>query len=125
MRSPKFTSSIDPTDTNEVIWALCTRTDVTRDMDVLRRMWSTSLDPMAYQGEGPGFFNDRLVIDACRPFDRVKTVPAGARLGPTEAAEMRARWSALFTPDGAVARDVRVAGPAAEPTEVASERPTT
>lgn len=116
---------IDPTDTNEVIWALCTRTDVTRDMDVMRRMWSTSLDPMAYQGEGPGFFNDRLVIDACRPFDRVKTFPAVARLGPTEAAEMRARWSALFTPDGAVARDVRVAGPAVEPTEVASERSTT
>ena len=33
---------IDPTDTNEVLWALCTRTEVTEDIDVVRKMWSTS-----------------------------------------------------------------------------------
>jgi 4-hydroxy-3-polyprenylbenzoate decarboxylase len=100
---------IDPTDTNEVIWALCTRTDVARDIDLMRRCWSTGLDPMAYQGDGPGFFNDRLIIDACRPYDRLASFPAVARLDPTEAAEIRGRWSALFTPEGAVARDVRSA----------------
>jgi len=102
---------IDPTDTNEVIWALCTRTDVARDMDVMRRCWSTSLDPMAYQGEGPGYFNDRLIIDACRPYDRIKTFPAVARLDGTEAARLRARWSALFTAEGRVSREARTASP--------------
>ena len=43
---------IDPTDTNEVLWALCTRTEVTEDVDIVKRMWSTSLDPMAYAGDG-------------------------------------------------------------------------
>ena len=100
---------IDPTDTNEVLWALCTRTDVVRDIDVMRRCWSTGLDPMAYQGDGPGFFNDRMIIDACRPYDRLASFPAVARLDPTEAAEVRERWSALFTPEGSVARDVRSA----------------
>ncbi|MCI0889148.1 MAG: UbiD family decarboxylase, partial [Chloroflexi bacterium] len=38
---------IDPTDTNEVLWAMCTRTDVIDDIDVMKRCWSTSLDPMA------------------------------------------------------------------------------
>jgi 4-hydroxy-3-polyprenylbenzoate decarboxylase len=102
---------IDPTNTDEVIWALCTRTDVVRDLDVMRRCWSTSLDPMAYQGEGTGFFNDRLVIDACRPYDRLDTFPAVARLDRTDAARIRARWSTLFSADGAVLRDVRAAAP--------------
>jgi 4-hydroxy-3-polyprenylbenzoate decarboxylase len=80
-------------------------------MDVMRRCWSTSLDPMAYQGDGPGYFNDRVVIDACRPYDRIKTFPAVARLDAAEAQEVRERWSSLFTADGRVARDVRVARP--------------
>lgn len=98
---------IDASNTNEVIWALCTRTDVTTDIDTMRRCWSTSLDPMAYKGEGAGFFNDRLVIDACRPFDRRETFPAVARLDPQEAAGVRSRWSGLFAADGSVRRDVR------------------
>ncbi|MCI0816343.1 MAG: UbiD family decarboxylase, partial [Chloroflexi bacterium] len=31
---------IDPTDTNEVLWAMCTRTDVIDDIDVMKRCWS-------------------------------------------------------------------------------------
>jgi 4-hydroxy-3-polyprenylbenzoate decarboxylase len=103
---------IDPTDTNEVVWALCTRTDVGRDIDVVHRCWSTSLDPMAYQGDGPGFFNDRAIIDACRPFDRIKTFPAVARLTRDEATDVRARWPSLFTPTGDVDREARLAEPA-------------
>jgi UbiD family decarboxylase len=110
---------IDPSDTNEVIWALCTRTDVVRDIDIMRRCWSTGLDPMAYAGEGgQGFFNDRMIIDACRPYDRLATFPPVARIGAEEAADLRARWSELFTPDGSVARDVRVASATASANEV-------
>jgi 4-hydroxy-3-polyprenylbenzoate decarboxylase len=100
---------IDPSDTNEVLWALCTRTDVSADIDIMRRCWSTGLDPMAYQGEGPGFFNDRMIIDACRPYDRRETFPAVARITPDEAAEVRSRWAELFAADGGVAREVRTA----------------
>jgi hypothetical protein len=62
---------------------------------------------MAYQGDGPGFFNDRMIIDACRPYDRLATFPAVARLDGDEAAAIRARWSDLFAADGSVNRDVR------------------
>jgi hypothetical protein len=68
---------------------------------------------MAYQGEGPGFFNDRMIIDACRPYDRRETFPAVARITPDEAAEVRSRWTELFTPDGGVAREVRTASASA------------
>lgn len=93
---------IDPTDTNEVLWAICTRTEVTEDIDIVKRMWSTSLDPMAYGGEGPKYYNNRMIIDACRPYDRLETFPAVARTSQGRAKELRAQWPQLFTGDGKV-----------------------
>ena len=99
---------IDPTDTNEVIWALCTRTDVVEDVDILKRMWSTSLDPMAYAGDAGGgrYYNNRMIIDACRPYDRLDSFPAVVRKTQEEAQEMREKWPELFTPDGKVRKGV-------------------
>ena len=95
---------IDPTDTNQVLWALCTRTDVIEDIDVVKRQWSTPLDPMAYAGEGPRYFNNRMIIDACRPYDRLTTFPAVARVSEDEARDVRARWPELFDADGKARR---------------------
>jgi UbiD family decarboxylase len=104
---------IDPTDTNEVLWALCTRTDVVEDVDVLKRCWSTPLDPMAYAGDGPAYFNNRMIVDACRPYDRLATFPPVARASPAEAAALRGRWPDLFGADGKAQREPRKAGPRA------------
>jgi 4-hydroxy-3-polyprenylbenzoate decarboxylase len=104
---------VDPTDTNQVLWALCTRTDVVEDIDVLKRCWSTPLDPMAYAGEGPRYFNNRLIIDACRPYDRLKTFPPLARVDAAEAAQLREAWPELFDAGGRVRRDARIARHAA------------
>ena len=92
---------IDPTDTNEVLWALSTRTDVIEDVDVIKRCWSTALDPMAYAGEGGArYYNNRMLIDACRPYDRLGTFPAVARKTQEEAEDIRSRWPELFSSDG-------------------------
>lgn len=93
---------IDPTDTNEVLWAMCTRTDVIDDIDVMKRCWSTSLDPMAYagDGEGPRYYNNRMIIDACRPYDRIETFPEVVRTTDDDAAQLRSRWPGLFGADG-------------------------
>ena len=93
---------IDPTDTNEVLWAMCTRTDVIDDIDVMKRCWSTSLDPMAYagDGEGPSYYNNRMIIDACRPYHRLDTFPEVVRTSDDDAAELRSRWPELFGADG-------------------------
>ncbi len=103
---------IDPTDTNQVLWALCTRTDVLEDVEVIRRCWSTPLDPMAYPGvDGKAYYNNRMIIDACRPFDRLKTFPAVVRTSDAQADRLRQRFPALFAPDGSVhvqAAQVRV-----------------
>ena len=86
---------IDPTDTNQVLWALSTRTDVVEDIDVIKRCWSTPLDPMAYAGEEARYFNNRMIIDACRPYDRLKTFPQVARTSDEEASELRSKWPEL------------------------------
>ena len=36
---------VDPSDNDDVIWALCTRSDPASDIDILRQCWSTQLDP--------------------------------------------------------------------------------
>jgi UbiD family decarboxylase len=96
---------IDPTDTNQVLWALCTRTDVSADIDTLRRCWSTPLDPMAYGGpekERLAYFNDRLVIDACKPYDRLRSFPTVVATSDEQRRRLRERWPALFGSDGKI-----------------------
>jgi hypothetical protein len=85
------------------------------DVDVMKRCWSTPLDPMAYAGEGPRYFNNRMIIDACRPYDRLETFPAVARCTMAEAADLRARWPELFDAAGKVRKDARQASRAPVP----------
>ena len=101
---------IDPTDTNEVLWALNTRADMIDDVDVMKRCRSTSLDPMAYgDGEGGRYYNNRMIIDACRPYERLKSFPAVARKSQEEAQELRERWpSCLLRRQGAARCDSRL-----------------
>jgi hypothetical protein len=37
---------IDPTDMKDVIWAMTTRCDPVQDIEILRRCWSSPLDPI-------------------------------------------------------------------------------
>jgi UbiD family decarboxylase len=84
---------IDPTDINEVIWAMCTRCDPRDDVDIIRGCWSTHLDPMCYDSETDRR-NARVVIDACKPFARRDTFPVVARSSKELDARIRAKWAA-------------------------------
>jgi hypothetical protein len=55
---------------------------------------------MAYAGEGPRYYNNRMIIDACRPYDRLGTFPAVARTSDADAQDVRGRWPELFEADG-------------------------
>lgn len=57
---------IDPSNITEVIWALVTRTDPEKDIDIVRRAWSTPLDTMIRKPTD-ACFNSRGVTDACKP----------------------------------------------------------
>jgi 4-hydroxy-3-polyprenylbenzoate decarboxylase len=83
---------IDPTNFNDVIWAMCTRCDPRTQIDIVHGGWSTSLDPMCYDSETDKR-NSRVVVDACIPFHRKKTFPPIARASKELDARIRAKWA--------------------------------
>ncbi len=86
---------IDPTNTDEVIWAMCSRVDPREDVEILKRMWASPLDPMAYPPDVRAF-NARMVIDACRPWERLQSFPPVARATPELRAKVREKFADFF-----------------------------
>jgi 4-hydroxy-3-polyprenylbenzoate decarboxylase len=62
---------VDVTDLNEVIWAMCTRSDPETSIDIIKRAWSSRIDPMiSPEDRAKGkFCNSRAIIDATRPWE--------------------------------------------------------
>lgn len=66
---------VDPSDSDDVIWALCTRSDPASDIDILRQCWSTALDPTIPREvkDANRLWNSRAIINACKRWDRLKS----------------------------------------------------
>ena len=60
---------IDPSDIDQVLWAMTTRVDAVEDIDIIRKAWSSGRDPMVLPEFGN--YNNRILLDACRPYHRV------------------------------------------------------
>jgi 4-hydroxy-3-polyprenylbenzoate decarboxylase len=85
---------VDPTDIHDVIWAMGTRCDPKTMTTVLDRCWSSRLDTMVT--DYSKLYNSRMVIDACRPYERIDAFPAVAQSSPELAAEVRAKYPELY-----------------------------
>ena len=61
---------IDPSDLQEVMWAMLTRSDPATSIEIIRGAWSTPLDPrIEPERRAVGdYTNSRAIIDACRPW---------------------------------------------------------
>ena len=81
---------VDPADLDQVIWAMSTRSDPARDIEVMNRTWGSKLDPLSVEGEPP--YNSRAIIDACRPFERLGTFPRVAESDPAFLREIERKW---------------------------------
>ena len=82
---------VDPTDMFDVLWVMSTRCDPVEDIDFMRKAWSSPLDPMLERG-AKTYSNSRAIIDACRPYDRLKTFPKVARATPELLARVREKF---------------------------------
>jgi UbiD family decarboxylase len=90
---------IDPSDLEEVIWAVCTRSDPATSIEFIRRAWSTPLDPRLTpeQRAAGDFTNSRALIDATLPwewresFPPVNVPPLGQRRAALD------RWAYLLS----------------------------
>jgi UbiD family decarboxylase len=69
---------VDPSNLEEVIWAVCTRSDPATSIDIIERSWSTPLDPrIPPERKAAGdFTNSRGLIDATRPWEWRDQYPA-------------------------------------------------
>ena len=81
---------VDPTDMFDVMWAMCTRCDPVEDIEFIRRAWATPLDPLLDTASST---NSRAMIDACRPFERLKEFPTVARATPELVARVRDKFA--------------------------------
>jgi UbiD family decarboxylase len=82
---------IDPSNTDDVIWSICTRCDPRDDVQILNGCWSTHLDPMSYP-PGVNNMNSRMVIDACTPWNSRNTWPAVVKNSAPLEAHVRERF---------------------------------
>jgi 4-hydroxy-3-polyprenylbenzoate decarboxylase len=61
---------IDVANLEELMWAVCSRSDPVKSIDFIQNAWSTPLDPCItpWDKAKGNFTNSRAIIDACRPF---------------------------------------------------------
>jgi len=89
---------IDPSNLEEVMWAVCTRSDPATSIDIIHKAWSTPLDPRITpeQRRLKDFTNSRGLIDATRPYEwRDEYPPVNVPSGEYRAASAQ-RWGYLL-----------------------------
>jgi UbiD family decarboxylase len=83
---------VDPTNLDEVFWALSTRCDPSEDIDTLRNTWSTGLDPSRYPAaERP--YGSKALINACKPHRNLKDFPKRTLLRKSTYDSVVSRWT--------------------------------
>jgi UbiD family decarboxylase len=84
---------VNPRDLNEVMWAVSTRCDPQRDIDIMRFSWGSRVDPLGLPGQPS--YNSRALIDACRPYERLESFPAVAEASDEVLLRASERWPEL------------------------------
>jgi UbiD family decarboxylase len=87
---------IDPSNLQEVMWAVATRTDPDIDIDIIKRGMGSKNDPMwvAYPYKAP--FSSKAIIDACRPYDYLDEFPDVAEASRELQEKVRSKWKDLL-----------------------------
>lgn len=85
---------VDPTDLNQVLWALSTRCHPSDDIDILRKTWSTGLDPSQFPREARPY-GSKALIDACKPHRYLKEFPQSTMVRRDVYERVARRWSEL------------------------------
>jgi 4-hydroxy-3-polyprenylbenzoate decarboxylase len=84
---------VNPRNLGEVIWAMNTRCDPARDIEIMANTWGSRVDPLAVGG--PPHYNSRAIIDACRPFERLADFPKVVTASHDLLEQVAARWPEL------------------------------
>ncbi len=88
---------IDPSNLQEVMWAVATRTDPDLDIDIIKRGMGSKNDPMYVAYPYKAAFNSKAVIDACRPFDFLDVFPDVAEASKALQEEVMQKWHSVLS----------------------------
>jgi 4-hydroxy-3-polyprenylbenzoate decarboxylase len=87
---------VDPTNFDEVVWALSTRCNPSDDLDVLRKTMSFRADPSLAPEVKP--FGSKVLVDACRPYRHLNQPPQRTFLRRSTYDRVRQRWAEFKFP---------------------------
>ena len=89
---------IDPANLEEVLWAVTTRCDPERAIDIVRGFLTTPLDPMLPPGkrEKGDFTTAKVIINACRPYHWIDKFPDVNISSEELRTKVLAKWIHLF-----------------------------
>ncbi len=89
---------IDPSNMREVLWALCTRVDPARAVQIVRDMLTSDLDPrLSPEQKASGDYRmSRMLINACKPFGWKDQFPKTNIWAEADRREVLVRWSGLL-----------------------------
>lgn len=88
---------IDPSDMDQVLWAMGGRCAPVNDIDILRNTWSTGLDPSQNPPEIRPY-GSKCLIDACIPHRYLPTFSKRTKLRKSVYDQVAERWSDLGLP---------------------------
>ena len=85
---------IDPSDLNDVMWAVTTRCEPSEQIDIVRDAWSSALDPrIPVADKQRGITShSKAIIEACRPFAWIEKFPTTSALTLEEANAIIQKW---------------------------------
>jgi UbiD family decarboxylase len=81
---------VDIYDTDQLLWAMSSRSDPQQDIEIIKRTWSSPLDPAIQPGKKG--FNSRAIIDATRPWEWKDQFPRVSAIAPELRDQLEAKW---------------------------------
>jgi 4-hydroxy-3-polyprenylbenzoate decarboxylase len=89
---------VDPSNLNDVMWAVATRCEPSEQVDILRNAWSSALDPrIPAEDKLAGITShSKLIIEACRPFHWLEKFPPTSALSLDEARAIEEKWGGVL-----------------------------
>lgn len=85
---------INPTNLEEVMWAVSTRCNPATDVEFMERCWTSKIDPttVGQDPESDAWFNSRGIIDATIPYEHLDEFPPVATTSEELTREIKEEW---------------------------------
>ena len=85
---------VDPSDINQVLWAMATRCHPAEDIDILRQTWSTWLDPTQNPPEERPY-GSKALVNACMEHRYLKSFSKRTKIRRSVYEAVTAKWQRL------------------------------